>query len=72
MKFTATREDLARTDYGRGADVLFPGARFAVVSTGAGGKVDHVLRAHRTEAAAVKTLRRAVRTMGHMHIAEIV
>ena len=71
MKFNVTRHELEITDYGRGAARIIAGARFAVVAQGAGGMVEHVLSTHRTESAAVKTLTRAARHSGRLHIGQI-
>lgn len=69
---TITRNDLAALDYGRGAERIITGARYAVV-TGPTAHINSVLSTHRTYEAAERVLRRAFRNgTGVIHIAEIV
>lgn len=72
MKLTATLAEIERTDYGRGAERIIRGARFAVVAQGTGGRIEHVLSTHRTEDAAIKVLRKASKHSGRLHYAEII
>lgn len=59
------RDQLEQTDYGRGRFIR--GARFVVFTTEGGPSPAHSLSTHRTEAAAIRALRRWAQHTGRVH-----
>ena len=71
MDTTITRTELESLNYGRGADLMIRGARYAVI-TGTTAHPEAVRSTHRSYDAAVRSLRRIAQNTGRVHIAEII
>lgn len=70
--YKITRDELAAIDYGRGADSIIRGAKFAAIQH-ENHENSHVWATHRTEEAAAKTVRRARRLgYGRVYVHEII
>jgi hypothetical protein len=70
MDTTITRDQLSSLSYGRGAERLIARAQYAVI-TGTTAHPVTVLSTHTSYEAAERVLRKAARSTGHVHIAEI-